>query len=224
MPSSYIKTTKFSSIYGFLGSFSIHLFLVFLLFFAHASFSKKISPSENFTKISLDSFTMPTPASVAPQIEVEEQKEIIEEVVEEKIVKKVVEETKPKKKKEKKIARKKQEAVFSKSTQNDTGLTEKPSKIGSSYANIASLISAIIAKEAKKNYPDSARKRRQTGIVKVSFLYDINQIVKEIKIVQSSGFDILDATVLKVINKTKHKFPKPEETATYVVPVKFSII
>lgn len=231
MPVQTIKIAKISFTFGFFISIFIHAILAFLIFYVHNSVKNIVTPQENLTKISLDSFSPPV-AAAEPEPEPEEKQEVTEEkiieekVVEDKIVEKVVEEKKSEKKKKLKKIKKKQEAVFAKNKQDlKDGLTDTPKPSSSaSYANIASQIAAIITREVKKNYPENARKRRQTGVVQVSFLYDINSVVKDIKIVKSSGFEILDNHVLKVINKVKHKFPKPDTSATYVVPVKYTLI
>lgn len=89
--------------------------------------------------------------------------------------------------------------------------------------NIAAQIQAIIAKEAKKNYPIRAKRLRQRGISTISFTYDTDGSVTNIKVKKSSGHKILDDTVIQAINKVKHKFPKISAKTTFDVPVKFTL-
>lgn len=46
---------------------------------------------------------------------------------------------------------------------------------------IGTKIRNIIANYARKNYPNSARRKRQTGIVKVSFMYKASGEVTNVK-------------------------------------------
>ncbi|MCR8699301.1 energy transducer TonB [Campylobacter ureolyticus] len=89
--------------------------------------------------------------------------------------------------------------------------------------NIAAQIQAIIAKEAKKNYPTKAKRLRQKGVSIVSFTYSPDGSVTNIIVKKSSSYKILDETVVNAINKVKNKFPKISETTSFEVPVKFTL-
>ena len=89
--------------------------------------------------------------------------------------------------------------------------------------NIAAQIQAIIAKEAKKNYPLRAKRLRQRGTSTISFTYSPDGSVTNLKVKKSSGHKILDDTVIQAINKVKHKFPKISAKTTFDVPVKFTL-
>lgn len=89
--------------------------------------------------------------------------------------------------------------------------------------NIAAQIQAIIAKEAKKNYPEKAKRLRQRGTSVISFTYSPDGSVTNIKVKKSSKHQILDDTVIRAINKVKHKFPKISARTTFDVPVKFTL-
>ena len=89
--------------------------------------------------------------------------------------------------------------------------------------NIAAQIQAIIAKEAKKNYPVRAKRLRQRGTSTISFTYSPDGSVTNLKVKKSSGHKILDDTVIQAINKVKHKFPKISAKTTFDVPVKFTL-
>lgn len=81
-------------------------------------------------------------------------------------------------------------------------------------------IQATLNKEAQKNYPMSARKRRQQGIVKVGFIYD-KGMAKHIKIISPSKYDTLNEAAIKSVRDAKfHKF---ERILDISVPIKFSI-
>ncbi|ASM38779.1 MAG: energy transducer TonB [Campylobacter sputorum] len=90
-------------------------------------------------------------------------------------------------------------------------------------ADIGAQIQAIIAKEAQKNYPRAARRMRKQGVSVIEFTYHKNGDVANLKVTKSSGHKILDDTVLSVINKVKHKFPKIKADTTFEVPIKFTL-
>lgn len=89
--------------------------------------------------------------------------------------------------------------------------------------NIGSQIQAIIAKEAKKNYPRQARLRRLVGTTKISFDYAPQSVLTNIKVIQSSNHQILDETVLKVIERVRHRFPSISAKTSFEIEIKFTL-
>ncbi|MDA3057065.1 energy transducer TonB [Campylobacter sp. VBCF_05 NA6] len=87
--------------------------------------------------------------------------------------------------------------------------------------NIGGMIQKIIAAYAQKNYPKSAKMRKQTGMVKAEFSYLPGGAVQGAKITASSGVEALDEAVLKAIERTKSKFPPTTSARTFVVNVRF---
>ncbi|MDA3060272.1 energy transducer TonB [Campylobacter sp. VBCF_02 NA5] len=87
--------------------------------------------------------------------------------------------------------------------------------------NIGGVIQKIIAAYAQKNYPKSAKMRKQTGMVKAEFSYLPGGAVQGAKITASSGVEALDEAVLKAIERTKSKFPPTTSARTFVVNVRF---
>ncbi|MDA3042546.1 MULTISPECIES: energy transducer TonB [unclassified Campylobacter] len=87
--------------------------------------------------------------------------------------------------------------------------------------NIGGVIQKIIAAYAQKNYPKSAKMRKQTGVVKAEFSYLPGGAVQGAKITASSGVEALDEAVLKAIERTKSKFPPTTSARTFVVNVRF---
>ena len=85
---------------------------------------------------------------------------------------------------------------------------------GSFYA----LIRAAI--EKAKTYPLIARKRGVEGTVLVSFKIDVKGLPQNIMIVKSSGYQILDDEVQKMLGKAS---PFPELNGEIVMPITFKL-
>jgi TonB family protein len=74
--------------------------------------------------------------------------------------------------------------------------------------------------ERAKNYPILARKRGIEGTVTVSFKIDARGSPQDVKIVRSSGYQILDEEVPKMLRKAS---PFPELSGDIVIPVIFRL-
>jgi TonB family protein len=85
---------------------------------------------------------------------------------------------------------------------------------GSFYA----LIRAAI--EKAKTYPLIARKRGVEGTVLVSFRIDVKGLPQNVMIVKSSGYQILDDEVPKMLRKAS---PFPELNGEIVIPITFRL-
>ena len=68
-------------------------------------------------------------------------------------------------------------------------------------------------------YPPNARRLKMQGEVRVSFLLNTDGSVENIKVVQSSGFDILDEDAMRLIEKTASLFPKPTKQVRINAPL-----
>lgn len=181
-----------------------------------------------------------------PIVEVKPKEEIVEEKIIKKVVKKQNKKHKPRKEKPKKEPKLKDEIKDIKDTEDkkaieggNNALSPSTNNIASSHMSsntpiqslsasekesIGAIIQAIIAKEAKKNYPRKARMRRQQGTVIVTFDYMPGKIISNIHISKSSSYKILDETVLNVINKVSSKFPDIKAKTTFSIPIKFNLI
>jgi len=73
------------------------------------------------------------------------------------------------------------------------------------------------------SYPHVARKRGWTGKVVVSFIVSEKGLVNDIRIVESSGFPILDNNAIETIKKAA-PFPKPPVRAELVMPIVYKIL
>jgi len=70
------------------------------------------------------------------------------------------------------------------------------------------------------SYPDSARRMGWQGKVLLSFIITADGSVRELKIVQGSGFPILDKNAIETVKDTA-PFPKPPVEAQIVIPIIF---
>ncbi len=87
--------------------------------------------------------------------------------------------------------------------------------------NHLSTIRDILIKYRK--YPTMAVRLKQEGNVRVSFRLKENGTVEDIRIVSGSGFEMLDADAMALIEKTASYFPKPPKTVRITVPLNYSL-
>ena len=74
----------------------------------------------------------------------------------------------------------------------------------------------------KLSYPHMARKMGWSGTVKISFCVCENGSVTDVKVVNSSGFGLLDNSAVDTIKKTA-PFPKPPIMAEVVMPITYKL-
>lgn len=70
-------------------------------------------------------------------------------------------------------------------------------------------------------YPKMAQKLKMQGEVRIAFSLDSDGSVSNIKVVESSGFDLLDSDAAELIEKTASRFPKPSESVRISVPLSY---
>ena len=66
-----------------------------------------------------------------------------------------------------------------------------------------------------------AQKLKMQGDVRVSFSLEKDGSVANVKVIESSGFDILDDDAVALINKTASSFPKPTKSVRISVPLSY---
>jgi protein TonB len=76
--------------------------------------------------------------------------------------------------------------------------------------------------EKNINYPARARRMGWTGKVVVSFIILENGRVSDMKIVKSSGYELLDDNVMETIRKVQ-PFPKPPVRAELKIPITYRL-
>lgn len=72
------------------------------------------------------------------------------------------------------------------------------------------------------SYPFMARKMGWSGKVTVSFVITEDGSVRDVKIIESSGFDVLDRNALDTIRKVS-PFPRPPVEAEVIVPIVYRL-
>jgi len=70
-------------------------------------------------------------------------------------------------------------------------------------------------------YPKMAQKLKMQGEVRITFLLGTDGSVDNVKVVESSGFEILDEDAVSLIEKTASKFPKPSKSVRITVPLSY---
>lgn len=70
-------------------------------------------------------------------------------------------------------------------------------------------------------YPKIAQKLKMQGEVRIAFSLDADGSVENVKVVESSGFEILDEDAVSLIEKTASKFPKPSKSVRITVPLSY---
>ncbi|MFH0708753.1 MAG: TonB family protein [Pseudomonadota bacterium] len=70
-------------------------------------------------------------------------------------------------------------------------------------------------------YPKMAQKLKMQGEVRIAFTLGADGSVEDIKIIEGSGFDLLDEDARTLIEKTASKFPKPSKSVRISVPLSY---
>ena len=108
-----------------------------------------------------------------------------------------------------------------------TGGGENPGSDGRTEAAKARYLKehfAYIRDKILKNisYPTLARRMGWQGLVQLSFIIASDGSVKDIRIIQSSGFEVLDRKAVETVKETA-PFPKPPAEARLVIPITFRL-
>ena len=74
----------------------------------------------------------------------------------------------------------------------------------------------------KLTYPTMARRMGWAGTVKVEFVVLEDGCVKDISVLGSSGFELLDKNAVETIKKAS-PFPKPPIMAQIIMPVSYRL-
>lgn len=70
-------------------------------------------------------------------------------------------------------------------------------------------------------YPKMAQKLKMQGEVRIAFSLDSDGSVSNVKVMEGSGFEILDNDAVALIEKTASRFPKPSESVRINVPLSY---
>ncbi|WP_295052045.1 energy transducer TonB [Sulfuricurvum sp.] len=72
-----------------------------------------------------------------------------------------------------------------------------------------------------RKYPSQAVRLKQEGAVQVTFRLKQNGEVEDIRIIGSSGYELLDGDAMALVQKTSEYFPKPPKTIRITVPLNY---
>lgn len=72
-------------------------------------------------------------------------------------------------------------------------------------------------------YPLIAQKKRMSGVVKVEFIWKSDKTLADLKIIQSSGYTLLDKSALESIRKASLNFPSYERNLKITLPISYEI-
>lgn len=84
-------------------------------------------------------------------------------------------------------------------------------------------IKKAIDEAARESYPRQARRMKLMGEVLLEFVWLYSKELGEIKIVKSSGHEILDKNVYKIIAKASKSFPQYKEDVKIRIPIVYNI-
>jgi protein TonB len=84
-----------------------------------------------------------------------------------------------------------------------------------------SVISNIVQKHI--NYPPVARKMGWEGRVLVSFVLEPNGDIRDLKVLKSSGYEVLDKEALDAIRRSYRDFPRPPVSVVVKLPINFRL-
>ena len=104
---------------------------------------------------------------------------------------------------------------------NNSGKGSKEGLGRSFLKSKLSIISAILRENLK--YPFIARKMGWEGKVVISFILTKDGKVKNIKVVKSSGFSVLDENTIDTVKRCAHLFPLPPVDVKVVLPVVYRL-
>lgn len=84
-------------------------------------------------------------------------------------------------------------------------------------------IKAAIDKAAHETYPQQAIKMRLTGVVWLEFVWLTSRELKEVRILRSSGYKILDDNILKALVRASGEFPAYKENVRIQLPFHYNL-
>jgi protein TonB len=84
-----------------------------------------------------------------------------------------------------------------------------------------SVISNIVQRHI--NYPPIARRMGWEGKVLVSFVLEPNGDIRDLKVLKSCGYEVLDKEALDAIRRSYRDFPKPPVSVVVKLPINFRL-
>lgn len=84
-------------------------------------------------------------------------------------------------------------------------------------------IKAAIDKAARETYPRQAVKMRLSGRVWLEFVWLTNNSLQAVRIVQSSGSQLLDRNVFKIVARASKDFPAYKDDIRIQIPIDYNL-
>ncbi|EAI2044616.1 energy transducer TonB [Campylobacter upsaliensis] len=99
----------------------------------------------------------------------------------------------------------------------------KSSTLSSKQSEESALNKIQEAIQKAQIYPLIAQKKRMSGVVKVEFMWMSDKTLADLKIIQSSGYTLLDKSALEGIRKASLNFPSYERNLKITLPISYEI-
>jgi protein TonB len=109
----------------------------------------------------------------------------------------------------------------SKPTSSLTDESRRVALEGSFLTERLSVISNIV--QRRINYPPIARRMGWEGKVLVSFVLEPNGDIRDLKVLKSCGYEVLDKEALDAIRRSYKDFPKPPVSVMVKLPINFRL-
>lgn len=223
---SYLQTNETKSIFV---SLLLHS-LVILLFVFYFGNKPEVKKKPEIITMQLENIVMPTTLKPIEEVKPEPiEKEIIEP-------KKVETIQKPEPTKESFVAKKpiaepkkteptKKEPIKSESKKSEeqpvVKAKEEPKKENYSKTNFSTIRGMVLANLV---YPKMAKRMQWEGVVRVRMVIDSSGRLISASIADSSGKSVLDDAAMNAVMSLNSKtLPKPQETETITMPIKFNL-
>ncbi|MBC5857327.1 energy transducer TonB [Campylobacter jejuni] len=203
-------------------TFIIFIPLLFVIFHSNDFFKMEIKNEDSFS-LAIKQFTQTNPTNETKPIE--STIEPIKPKPQPKIIKKLLKKSKktppqliPNKTP---IAPTQEVKTFAKTT--NTNVNPKITQLTQGKDNHPVLKEIQKAIQQAQFYPRQAKKMRMQGTVKVEFLWKENKTLTDLKIIESSGYDLLDQSALESIRKASAFFPSYESDLRIILPINYSL-
>lgn len=107
--------------------------------------------------------------------------------------------------------------------------TQAPTQIGTlavgkSDDPFLRAVKRAVDEVALKSYPRQAIRMNLTGRVLISFVWQNGRELKDIRVLRSSGHEILDENVFKIIKKAAQNFPPYHKTVRIEMPIDYNLV
>ncbi|EHE0558508.1 energy transducer TonB [Campylobacter upsaliensis] len=186
-------------------TFLVFLPLLFTLIYTYSLFKTQINKEESF-ELKMSYFTPKDNHLVS-------EKQTLEPKQSFKIA--------PKKSQSKTAAKPLNERIESSNLKSNESV--KSSNLSSKQSEEIALNKIREAIQKAQIYPLIAQKKRMSGVVKVEFIWKSDKTLADLKIIQSSGYTLLDKSALESIRKASLNFPSYERNLKITLPISYEI-